>query len=107
MKRASLYVMDMRPLAVKGAGFQPFERVQVRYSAAGATQIRSKVASRRGAFVVRFATPLAECRNYTLQAIGAKGTRTFLLAPKGLPDCRPLQAELPPRDYYPVPHASN
>jgi hypothetical protein len=105
-KRASLYVMEMRPLAVKGSGFKPFERVRVRYSAAGATQTRSKVATRMGTFLVRFATPLVECRNYTLQAIGAKGTRTFLLAPKGLPDCKPYGAPLL-GDYDPNPRPTN
>lgn len=86
-KRASLHVLDMRPLAVRGFAFQPNERVQVRLASGGLVQTRMKLASPAGVFKVRFAASVGSCGGFSLQAFGARGSRAWVLPRRPQLDC--------------------
>ncbi len=99
-KRASLKVLDTRPLAVRGTGFKPYERVRVRYSSTGAVQVRTRIASKTGTFTIRFELPVTACAVSSVQALGGKGSRALVVPPVSDADCKPaLQAELLDRHY--------
>lgn len=73
---ATLTVMDMQPLSVRGQGFKPNERVVV--TTAGAR--KSVTASAAGRFVVRFAR--LRCAAAPIRAVGSKGSRAVTRPPK-------------------------
>jgi hypothetical protein len=74
--RATLTVMDMRPLAISGRGFRSGERVVV----STGTARKSVTASASGRFVVRFAS--LRCAGTTIVAVGSKGSRARTNPPK-------------------------
>ncbi len=88
--RPVLTVLDTRPFEVRGAGFEPKERVQVLLAIDGAQRWRSTVASSAGAFNVEFrGASLGACTRYTLQALGSKGSRARILPRGSQIDCEP------------------
>jgi hypothetical protein len=72
--RASIAFTSLRPVTIAGRGFKAEERVSVRVSGEGSKRI---VASRRGAFVVRFPYQ-GNCPSLSITAVGSKGSRASL-----------------------------
>jgi hypothetical protein len=72
--RASITFTSLRPLTIRGWGFKAGERVSVRVSGEG---IKRVVATRRGAFVVRFPYQ-GSCPSVSVVAVGSKGSRASL-----------------------------
>jgi hypothetical protein len=72
--RASIMFTSLRPLTIAGRGFKAEERVSVRVSGEGSKRV---VASRRGAFVVRFPYQ-GNCPSLSVIAVGSKGSRASL-----------------------------
>jgi len=86
--RPALTVTDMRPFEVRGAGFEPNERVQVLLAMNGAQRWRSTVASASGVFIVEFrGVSLGVCSRFTMQAVGSKGSRARILPRRLQIDC--------------------
>jgi hypothetical protein len=86
--KASLRLASLSPLAVRGAGFAPRERVRVDLSGA-VTARRRIVAGPTGAFAVRFdGVVLTRCDLVRVVATGSRGSRaTLKLLPS--PACLP------------------
>jgi hypothetical protein len=80
--RPALRLMDASPVAFRGTGFKPHERVRVSVYAGGRAAKRVE-AGVRGGFVVRFSSldPNA-CSGFSALAIGNEGSRaSFKRAP--------------------------
>ena len=86
-QRPALAVTDTRPFEVRGAGFEPRERVQVLLSANGAQRWQNTVATSAGTFTVEFRLSLGACSRFTMQAFGSKGSRARILTRRAQPDC--------------------
>ena len=86
--RPSLAVIDTRPFEVRGAGFEPRERVTVLLALNGSQRWQRGVASSSGVFTVEFPASLGACSRFTIQAFGSKGSRARVV-PRHLPDCVP------------------
>jgi hypothetical protein len=86
-QRPVLGVTDTRPLTVRGAGFEPNERVQVLLAVNGAQRWRTTVASSSGVFTVEFQVSVGACGRFTLQAVGSKGSRARVQPRRFRPDC--------------------
>ena len=78
---------DTRPFEVRGAGFEPRERVQVLLALNGGQRWRNTVASPTGAFTVEFRVSLGACSRFTMQAFGSKGSRARILPRRSQLDC--------------------
>ena len=72
----TLTVMGMNPLAVRGLGFRPSERVVVTTASART----SVTASATGRFVARFTR--IRCAGSPIRAVGSKGSRAVTRPPK-------------------------
>jgi hypothetical protein len=72
--RASITFTSLRPFTIAGRGFKAAERVSVRVFGEGSKRV---VASRRGAFVVRFPYQ-GNCPSLSIVAVGSKGSRASL-----------------------------
>ena len=88
-QRPALGVTDTRPFEVRGAGFEPRERVQVLLAVNGGQRWRSTVASAAGVFTVEFRISLGACSRFTVQAVGSKGSRARILPRRSQIDCVP------------------
>ena len=86
-QRPALAVTDTRPFEVRGAGFEPNERVQVLLAVNGSQRWQRTVATRAGTFIVDFPVSLGRCARFTMQAFGSKGSRTRILPRRAQPDC--------------------
>ena len=85
--RGTLRVVDPQPLALRGLGFHPAERVHVVIHAS-VTAARDVRASQSGAFTARFAGVLVpRCGGVFARARGSRGTLATLKIP--LPACLP------------------
>lgn len=78
-----LRIADRTPVVLHGSGFAAGERVSVALSA-GVRSVRIVDSSESGTFVVRFGISLGRCARYSVQAIGATGTRARLVSRRGL-----------------------
>ncbi len=87
VQRPVLAVTDTRPFEVRGAGFEPRERVQVLLALNGGQTWRNTVASPTGAFTVEFRVSLGACSRFTMQAFGSKGSRARILPRRSQIDC--------------------
>jgi hypothetical protein len=86
--RPTLRVVDRTPVVIRGAGFEPGERVTV-VLAAQSRWSKRVTATSSGTFVVRFKVVLGRCSRYSIQAFGSTGSRARL-APTGVTiDCDP------------------
>jgi hypothetical protein len=83
--RPTLLFGPLAPLTVRGAGFQPRERVTVTLEG-GRRGVRRVVANRLGRFVTTFEIALLPCRTVTVRAVGSRGSRALRQLPR--PDCR-------------------
>ena len=73
--KATLKVVKLTPLTIRGTGFKPTERVTVTLSAGPRQTVRG-TATATGVLKVSFAkTKLTACTAYTLRAVGAAGTK--------------------------------
>jgi hypothetical protein len=81
--RPQVRLTGFSPAQAAGTGFQARERVVVRVTGGSNHLARAVVTSARGAFVARFARPLAAtgCRQLVLTAIGANGDRAAWKSP--------------------------
>jgi hypothetical protein len=71
---ATLAITDRDPLAIRGAGFVPGEKVKLLVS--GQLQLsRSVRAGARGGFTTAFRVRLGRCDAVVVQAIGSRGSR--------------------------------
>ncbi len=76
--KASLRVLGVSPVTVRGTQFQPRERVTVTVSGPGA-RTTTVTADARGVFTARFAGyAVGECAMYRIRAVGNRGSRAFL-----------------------------
>jgi hypothetical protein len=73
-RRAHLVPTSGSPLRVKGTGFVPRERVQIKVTAGSKRVSRKLRASTRGSFVVTF-TRVRACEGPTVVARGSRGSR--------------------------------
>ncbi len=75
--------MTFSPAKVAGAGFQARERVVVKVTGGSNHLALAVVTSARGAFVARFARPLAAtgCRQLVIAAVGARGDQPAWKSP--------------------------
>ena len=72
---ARLAVIGVSPLAVRGVGFVPRERVRVVATVDGTTTRWSRAGS-NGTFVVRFSgVTIPTCTGFVVRAFGAAGSR--------------------------------
>ena len=81
-QRPSLAVIDTRPFEVRGAGFEPGERVQVLLAVNGSQRFQRTVATSTGVFTVRFAVSFGACSRFTIMALGSKGSSARVV-PRG------------------------
>jgi hypothetical protein len=73
--KASLKIVKLSPLTIRGTGFKPAERVRLTLSA-GATGIARGTATAAGTVTVSFPRArVTACTAYTLRATGAAGTK--------------------------------
>jgi len=88
-RKAELRIADPSPLVVRGSGFRPLEHITV--SAFGRRQpllVRRVVATRRGAFTVRFAASLDWCYGIQeIRAVGRGGSTADVSAKPALGEC--------------------
>jgi hypothetical protein len=83
--KASLRVVDLTPVTVRGVQFQPGERVVVTVSSRR-SRSATVIAGARGSFTARFAGfSLRECDMYRVRAVGSRGSRASLTPPP--PSC--------------------
>lgn len=82
--RPTLRLMDASPVAFRGIGFKPHERVRVSVYAGGRVAKRV-TAGVRGGFVVRFSSldPNA-CSGFWASAVGDKGSRASFKRSPGM-----------------------
>lgn len=80
----------MKPLVVRGVGFEPGERVTLRAVTREGTKIRRITATAAGTLVARFAISGDVCAVGLLRVVasGARGSRAVLRVPIGA--CQPL-----------------
>jgi hypothetical protein len=84
---AALSIVDRQPLTMRGRDFKPYERVRV-VAIARVRAAKTVRASRRGAFVVRFAAlDVPRCGGVFATARGRAGSVARLKIP--LPACQP------------------
>jgi hypothetical protein len=83
VSRPALRLMDAGPVAFRGTGFKPHERVRISVYA-GERAAKRVVAGARGRFVVRFAglNPNA-CAGFSALAVGNEGSRAVFKRPPG------------------------
>jgi len=72
--RAALVLTDTSPLAVRGTGFAPAEKVKLLVSGDGVAS-RVVIAGPQGGFTVRFAMRTGRCSALVIQAIVSRGHR--------------------------------
>jgi hypothetical protein len=73
--KASVRIVKLTPLTVRGTGFKPAERVTLTLSAGAAGTARG-TATAAGVLTVSFPkTKVTACTAYTLRAVGAAGTK--------------------------------
>ena len=77
-RRATLKLVGLQPLVVKGMSFGKRERVGLTASAPGAQRILGVAADRSGAFTARFNLRLGRCDSVTVRAVGTRGSRAIL-----------------------------
>ncbi|CAN5157639.1 hypothetical protein BH20ACT13_BH20ACT13_08340 [soil metagenome] len=73
-QRPQLSLTDTRPFEVRGAGFEPGERVQVLLAVNGVQRWQRAVASSAGVFTVQFRVRVGACSRFTVRALGSKGS---------------------------------
>lgn len=76
--RASLKLVDLKPLVVEGRAFGARERVVLTATAPSAQRMLAVVARRDGSFTARFDLRLGRCTELTVRAVGLRGTRAIL-----------------------------
>ena len=86
--KATVKIVKLSPLTIRGSGFKPTERVTVKLSA-GAKGTARGTATAAGVVTISFPkTKLTACTAYTLRAVGTAGTKvTFKHTVK--PSCKP------------------
>ncbi len=89
--KATVKIVKLSPLTIRGSGFKPAERVTLTLSAGAAGRAKG-TATATGILRVSFPkTKVTACTAYTLRAVGASGTRvTFKHTVK--PSCKPAAA---------------
>jgi len=73
--KATLKIVKLNPLTIRGSGFKPVERVTVTLSAGAAGKAKGTATA---AGVLTVSVPKAKvtaCTSYTLRAVGSAGTR--------------------------------
>jgi hypothetical protein len=86
-RRASLHVLDMQPLVVRGTGFEPNERVRLMLSVAEGQRWRATKAGAEGRFTMRFDASIGGCGRFSVQAFGSRGSRARLLPLRAQIEC--------------------
>jgi hypothetical protein len=76
--RPALRPVSLQPLTVQGLRFRANERVTLLLASDGLASKRVVRAGALGRFTVRYTLRVDRCTNYTLQAIGARGSRATL-----------------------------
>jgi hypothetical protein len=87
-RHASLRLVRVAPLQVRGTGFQARERVRVVANLARLSVVKRVQASPRGSFAVAFSLTPSHCSGLRVMAVGNAGTRATLKRPP-LPACMP------------------
>ena len=89
--KATVKIVKLSPLTIRGIGFKPAERVTLTLSA-GAAGTAKGTATATGILTVSFPkAKVTACTSYTLRAVGASGTKvTFKQIVK--PSCKPAAA---------------
>lgn len=87
-RHASLRLVRVAPLQVRGTGFQARERVRVVANVARLSFVKRVQASPRGSFAVGFSLTPSHCSGLRVMAAGNAGTRATLKRPP-LPACMP------------------
>lgn len=81
---AHIRFISTSPVSVRGAGFEPGERVAVTVSSK-VTRRKTVTASLRGVFRATFSgVSIARCQAY---AVSARGNRGSTASAKGIPEC--------------------
>jgi hypothetical protein len=86
-ERPRVWLVDVSPLVVGGARFQPREHVRVTYSSK-TSRSKTVIATAAGRFRASFATTLGACEPYAITAVGDRGSRAIM---KFMPECPPIQ----------------
>jgi hypothetical protein len=76
--RPALRPVALEPLTVQGIRFRANERVTLLLASDGVASKRVVRAGPLGRFTVRYTLRVGRCTSYTLQAIGARGSRAML-----------------------------
>ena len=89
--KATLKIVKLNPLTIRGSGFKPVERVTVTLSAGAAGRAKGTATA---AGVLTVSVPKAKvtaCTPYTLRAVGSAGTRVTFKRTVGA-SCKPAAA---------------
>ncbi len=73
--KATLRVVKLSPLTIRGTGFKPGERVKVTLSAGAAGTVRGTATAAGTLTVSLRKAKVTACTAYTLRAVGAAGTK--------------------------------
>jgi hypothetical protein len=82
-RRATLKLVDLKPLVVEGRTFVTRERVGLTATAPNAQRMLGIVARRNGTFTARFDLRLGRCTPFTVRAVGVRGSRAILQVEPG------------------------
>ena len=74
----ALRPLSLQPLTVQGLRFRANERVTLLLASDGVASKRVVRAGALGRFTVRYTLRVDRCTSYTVQAIGARGSRAML-----------------------------
>jgi hypothetical protein len=86
--RPAVRIVDLRPVALRGSGFEPYERVRLAVRVGERTSVAKRLrAGARGRFAVTFPEhSLGRCGNeLAVSAAGARGSRVSWVLTQ--PDC--------------------
>lgn len=86
-RNASLSAVDLQPLVVRGAGFEPGEQVRLVLSTGEGQQWRTKVAGAGGNLTARFGVSIGGCGRFSVQAFGSRGSRARIMPLRMQIDC--------------------
>ncbi len=78
--RPTLKILSLAPFSVRGAHFQPAERVKITVNG---VLVRRATTTANGAFVVTFhGVDVDRCNGYAVKAVGSKGSSVRVRAPE-------------------------
>ena len=85
--KASLKIVKLGPITVRGSHFTPDMRVKLTFSSSSQT-VRYRMADRHGTFTLAFHVTYDRCAGYVITARQRNGTTAVIHGPR--PECAPM-----------------